>query len=69
MGLITVIVNYNDSRNLMGAIDYIEENRSKLRVPELNSALEWAGKDYKQYKGKDAKIRELLQYLRYEYIK
>lgn len=69
MGLRTLIVNYNNSGHLDEAIYYIETNQSKLKVSDLNDALEWAGKNPKDYKGKDRKIEELLLFLKNEYMK
>ena len=66
MGLVSVIVNY---RRLEDAIYYIETNQSKLKVSDLNEALDWAGKNPKEYKGKDRKIEELLNYLKNEYAR
>ena len=66
MGLVSMIVNY---RRLEEAIYFIETNQSKLKVPDLNEALDWAGKNPKEFKGKDRKIEELLDYLKNEYMK
>jgi len=66
MGLVSMIVNY---RWLEDAIYFIETNQSKLRVSELNEVLEWAGRNPKEFKGKDRKIEELLYYLKNEYMK
>ncbi len=66
MGLVSMIVNY---RRLEDAIYFIETNQSKLRVSELNEALDWAGKNPRELKGKDRKIEELLNYLKNEYMK
>ncbi len=66
MGLVSMIVNY---RRLEDAIYFIETNQSKLRVSELNEALNWAGKNPREFKGKDRKIEELLNYLKNEYMK
>lgn len=68
-GLKSLIVNFNNNRNLDGAIYYIETNRSKLRVSELNDVLEWAGRTPKDYKGKDRKIEAVLDYLKNDYMK
>ena len=68
MRLSTIIVNYNNSGHLDDAIYYIETNQSGLSVSDLNDALEWAGKNPKEYKGKDRKIEELLNYLKFEYL-
>lgn len=68
-GLKSLIVNFNNSRNLDGAIYYIETNRSKLRVPELNDVLEWAGRNTNDYKGKARKIEAVLDYLKNDYMK
>lgn len=66
MGLVSMIVNY---RRLEDAIYFIETNQSKLRVSELNEALEWAGRNSMEFKGKDRKIEELLYFLKNEYMK
>lgn len=66
MGLVSMIVNY---RRLEDAIYFIETNQSKLKVSDLNEALDWAGKNPKEFKGKDRKIEELLNYLRNENMK
>lgn len=68
MGLRTLIVKYNDSGHLDDAIYYIETNQTKLRVADLNDALKWAGRNPKDYRGKDRKIEELLDYLKNEYM-
>lgn len=69
MGLRTLIVNYNNSGHLNEAIYYIKTNQSKLRIADLNDALEWTGRNPREYKGKDRKIEELLNYLENEYTK
>jgi hypothetical protein len=66
MGLVSMIVNY---RRLEDAIYFIETNQSKLRISELNEALNWAGKNPREFKGKDRKIEELLNYLKNGYMK
>lgn len=52
MGLVSSIVN---SRYLDDAVYYIKTKQSKLRVPELNEALIWAGREPKEFRGKDRK--------------
>lgn len=69
MGLVHLIVAYNDAGRLKNAIDYIEENSSEIKVKVLNYALKWAGKNPKDYKGKYNKIKALIDYLKYEYMK
>lgn len=66
MGLVSMIVNY---RRLEDAIYFIETNQSKLRISELNEALNWAGKNPREFNGKDRKIEELLNYLKNGYMK
>ena len=66
MGLVSMIVNY---RRLEDAIYFIETNQSKLRISELNEALNWAGKNPREFRGKDRKIEELLNYLKNGYMK
>ncbi len=66
MGLRTLIVNYINSGHLNEAIYYIETSQSSLRISDLNDALRWAGKNPSEYKGKDRKIEELLNYLKCE---
>ncbi len=44
-----MIVNY---RCLEDAIYFIETNQSKLKVSDLNEALDWAGKNPKEFKRK-----------------
>lgn len=66
VGLVSSIVN---SRYLDDAVYYIKTKQSKLRVPELNEALIWAGREPKEFRGKDRKIEELLNYLENEYKK
>lgn len=68
MDLVHIVVAYNDERRLKDAIDFIEDNSSKIKVKELNKALEWAGKNPKEYKGKYNKMKAILNYLKYEYM-
>ena len=69
MDLVHVIVVYNDEARLEDSIDFIEDNFSKIKVKDLNKALDWADKDPKDYKGKYNKMKAILNYLRYEYMK
>lgn len=69
MDLVHIVVAYNDERRLRDAIDYIEDNSSKFRVKDLDKALKWAGKNPKDYKGKYNKMKVILDYLKYEYMK
>lgn len=69
MDLVHVIVAYNDEGRLEDAIDFIEDNFSKIKVKDLNKTLDWADKDPKDYKRKYDKIKAILNYLRYEYMK
>lgn len=69
MGLLTLIVHYNDEGKLKDAINYIETNQSCFGVSDINEALKWAGKTPSNYKKRDEKIAELLNYLKYEYGK
>jgi hypothetical protein len=64
--LVTIIVN---SRYKEDAIIYIETHYSQIRVPELNQALDWAGKDFKDFKGKQQKYYAILDYLKNDYNK
>lgn len=66
MVLKTLIVNYS---NLDDAIHYIDTNRSRIRVPDLNDTLGWANKNPKDYRSKDQKIDALLNYLKNDYLK
>lgn len=68
MGLVTMIVHDNDEGCLYKAIDYIKTNQTRIKVKELNEALDWARKDPKQYKGKDRKIEALIDFLENEYM-
>lgn len=65
-GLVTVIVNMRYKED---AIAYIETHFSQIRVPELNQALDWAGKDFTQYKSKQQKYYAILDYLKNDYDK
>ncbi len=69
MGLRTMIVNCNNEGHLDDAIYYIKNNQTKLKIADLNDALEWAGRNPRNYRGKDRKIEELLYYLENEYMK
>lgn len=69
MDIVSLIHNYNDSGHLDHAIEYIDTHRSECRVSDVNKALEWAGLQPKNYRLKDEKIRALLNYLKYDYMK
>ena len=64
MGIVSLIVNY---RNLEDAVEYIRQNKSKIRVDELNDALRWAGINPKKCGNKESKIYVLIDYLENEY--
>lgn len=67
MGLVTMIVNFNNSHHIEDAIHYIQTNQTRIRVSDLNDALDWAGKKPSDYRDKDSKIEALLDYLNNEY--
>lgn len=55
-----MIVNYSNKQD---AIQFIQANRSKYKINELNDALKWADKIPQNYESKEMKIDALIEYL------
>lgn len=64
-----MIVGYNNEKRLNDFIDYLKDNKSKMKNKDLDEVIKWAGKKPKDYIGKENKIDAIIYYLKHEYIK